>query len=90
MAAFRKAGAALLLARHDPGEGNAGVIVDGDMDELPAHAPAVALSLAVAGDAVADAVEAAKLLDVDMDHLAGFGPLVAAHRGRLVRGRRPD
>ena len=46
----------------------------------------VALTSAVAGDAVADALEAAELLDVDVDQLAGMLALVAAHRlGRLQR-----
>ena len=35
---------------------------------------------------MADALEAAELLDVDVDQLAGMLPLVAAHRlGRLER-----
>ena len=47
-------------------------------------AAAVALAGAVAGDAVADPVEAAELLDVDVDQLAGLLALVAEHRrGRL-------
>jgi hypothetical protein len=54
-------GASLLLAGHNL-EGDARVIVDGDMDELPADAPAIALTFAIAGDAVADAIEAAELL----------------------------
>ena len=42
--------------------------------------------LPVAGDAMADALEAAELLDVDVDQLAGMLPLVAADRlGRLER-----
>ena len=46
----------------------------------------VALAGAVAGDAMADAVEAAELLDVDVDQLAGVLALVAADRlGRLER-----
>ena len=49
-----------------------------------ADAPAVALSGSIAGDAMADLVEAAQLLDVDVDHLAGAVAFVAAHRlGRL-------
>ena len=56
------------------------------MDELPADAAAVALAPAVAGDAMADVVEPAELLDVDMDELAGMLALVAADRlGRLQR-----
>src|SRR5215203_3848440 len=57
-------------------------------DELPAGAltsgPCVALPAAVAGDAVADLVEAAELLDVDVDEFAGVLAFVAPHRlGRL-------
>src|SRR5713101_1273823 len=73
-------GALFFLIRHDLGEGEARGVVDADMDELPADAAAVALAGAVAGDAVADAVEASELLDVDVDHLAGVLALVAADR----------
>jgi len=59
------------------------------MDELPAGAftsgPCVALPPAVAGDAVADLVEAAELLDVDVDELAGVLAFVAAP-ARAARG----
>ena len=56
-----------------------------DVDELPAGAARLAL-LPVAGDAMADALEAAELLDVDVDQLARLLPLVAADRlGRLER-----
>jgi hypothetical protein len=42
---------------------------------------------AVAGDAMADAVEATELLDVDVDQLAGMFALVATDRlGRLEGG----
>src|SRR5215207_5495159 len=70
-----------LLVRHDHGEGDARGVVDADMDELPAGAftsgPCVALPPAVAGDAVADLVEAAELLDVDVDELARVLAFVA-------------
>ena len=53
------------------------------MHELPAGAlaaPARAgLAGAVAGDAMADLVEAAELLDVEMDEFARMLALVAAH-----------
>ena len=60
------------------------------MDELPAEpfaaAAAIALAAAVAGDAMADAVNAAELFDVDVDQLAGVLALITAHRfGRLQR-----
>ena len=43
------------------------MIVDGDMDEFPAGALAAAPwpAAAITGDAMADAVEAAELFDVD-------------------------
>ena len=54
----------------------------------PADAAAVALAGAVAGDAVAYLIELAELFDVDVDHLAGLFPLVAAGRfGRLERAQ---
>jgi hypothetical protein len=55
-----------------------------DMDELPADAAAVALAGPITRDAMADLVEAAKLLDIDMDHVAGMISLITTHRfGRL-------
>ena len=82
---MRKANGTIgLLVGQDLGEGDAGVIVDADVDELPADAAAVALAGAIAGDAVADLVETTELFDIDVDHLAGSGALIAAHRlGRL-------
>ena len=47
----------------------------------PCRKPVIALAGAIAGDAMADAVDAAKLLDVDMDELAGLFPLVADDGG---------
>jgi hypothetical protein len=77
-------GALFLLVGHDLREGDARGIVDGDVDELPADAAAVALAGAITGDAVANPLEAAELFDVEVDHLAGRCALVADHRyGRL-------
>src|SRR5580700_4270804 len=84
-------GAALPLIGHDLGEGDAGVVVDGDMDELPAEpfapCPPVALPSAVAGDAMADAIDPAELFDVEVDHLARMFTLIAAYRRRRLQGR---
>jgi hypothetical protein len=44
--------AALPLAGHQLGKSDAGMIVDGDVEVFPAHAPAVALPGAVARDPV--------------------------------------
>jgi hypothetical protein len=64
------------------------VVVDADMDELPADAARAALALAVAGDAMTGAREAAELLDVDMQAIAGVLALVVPGRlGRLERLR---
>jgi len=56
------------------------MIVDTDVDVLPADPAAVALAGAILGDAVADPVKAAQFLDVDMDHLAGSVSFVSPHR----------
>src|SRR3954469_3791876 len=78
--------ALLLLVRKDLREGDPGGVVDADVDELPSDAPALALTGSVAGDAMADAVEAAELFDIDVDQFAGMLTLVAAHRrGRFKR-----
>ncbi len=65
------------LVGQDLAEGHAGVIVDADVDELPADAAAVALSGSVAGHAVAGLFETAELLDVEVDHFAWRLALVA-------------
>src|SRR3981189_2203272 len=64
----------------DLGERDAGVIVDADVDELPADAATVALAGPITGDAVTDLVETTELFDIDVDHIARSGPLIAAHR----------
>jgi hypothetical protein len=46
---------------------------------------AVYLAVAITGDAVADLLEKAGLLDIDADHAAGMLTLLAAHRGRAIR-----
>jgi hypothetical protein len=60
----------------DFGISQTGGVVDGNVNELPAGSPA-ALP-AVASDAVADDLDAAQLLGVDMDELSGTVSLVAA------------
>src|SRR5882724_4330022 len=85
-------GTALPLVGHDLGEGDARVVVDSNMDELPAEpfAPRspIALPSTVAGDAVANAIDPAELLDVDVDHLARMLALIAARW--LARLQRSD
>jgi hypothetical protein len=76
--------ALLLLVGQDLAEGDAGIVVDADVDELPAAAARAGDAGALAGDAVAGSVEAAKLLDVDVDESSGRPVLVADRRlGRL-------
>ncbi|PBB89961.1 hypothetical protein CK215_24720 [Mesorhizobium sp. WSM3864] len=50
------------------------------MDKLPSDAAAVGLSLSIAGNAVAETIEATELLDVDVDHLDWHVALIAANR----------
>ena len=56
------------------------------MHIFPADPARIALADPVAGDPVADPIELAEFLDVDMDDLAGRGAFIAADRlGRLER-----
>lgn len=69
-----------LFVRLDLRESHSRGVVDADMDELPADAAALALAGAIAGDPVADPLEAPEFLDVDVDNLAGVLALVAFDR----------
>ena len=62
-------GALLLLVREDVGTCDTRMIVNGNVDEFPACPLATAMAGAASGDAVADAAEAAELLNVEMDYL---------------------
>lgn len=55
--------------------GQARGIVHGHVHELPADAPH--LGAAISRDAVSDAADPAELLDVEMQQIAGLGPLIA-------------
>src|SRR4051812_3841884 len=79
-------GAVLALVGQPGGEGQPRGIVDGDVEVFPAGAALAALPGAVAGDAVADAVDPAELLDVDVDQLAGVLALVTDDRGLGLKG----
>src|SRR5215212_6483206 len=72
--------ALLFLVREDLREGHPGGVVDADVDELPSDASAFALTGSIAGDAMADPVEAPELFDIDVDQFAGVFALVAANR----------
>lgn len=66
-----QAGAAFFIGQ-DFGVGDTRVIIDRQVQVLPAAPAAVALTLSITGDAVADLLETAELFDVDMDDLAGL------------------
>jgi hypothetical protein len=59
-------GACLLFVEHDLDEGDTRCIIDANMDEFPANATTVALTGTIAGDAMADPIDLAEFLDVDM------------------------
>src|SRR5687767_6095132 len=65
------AGALLPLVGKNLGVGEAGGIVDADVQVLPADAAVFDHAAMLAGDAVADAVDLAELLGVDVDEFAG-------------------
>ena len=58
-----------LFVGHHGDKGHAGVVIDGDVEELPAGAAGFVLG--VAGDAVAGLVDAGQLLDIDVQQVAG-------------------
>ena len=61
------------------------MVVDGDVEELPARARRVVAL--VAGDAMAGAHDAGELLDVEMNEFTGVSALVATDRQRRFEGR---
>ncbi len=71
-------GFTLLVGQH-AGEGEAGVIVDGDVQSLPAGELRAAAATAVAPNG--DLLIAGHALDIEMEQVAGSGMLVA-HDGR--------
>src|SRR5207302_10899939 len=81
-----QAGATLFVGQ-DFRVSHAGVVVDRQMQIFPADPAAVALTLAIAGDAVADLLETTELFDIDVDDLAGVLALVAAYRLGRLQGR---
>jgi hypothetical protein len=79
----------LLLVLHYPAEGDAGGVVDADMDELPTDPARVALTSPVTRDAMADPIEFTQLFDVDVDQFAGAFALIAAHGLGQFQCRQP-
>jgi hypothetical protein len=77
--AFEKAGGGWgSFIGEDLRVGEARSVVDSDMDELPSDASRVLPT--ITGDAMTDAADAAQLLDIHVDELAGMLPLVSANR----------
>ena len=75
----------LPLALQDLAEGQAGVVIDADVDKLPADAPGIALAVAISRNAVTCSIEFNQLFDVDIDHLAGAVTLVTDYRDRWLK-----
>src|ERR1035438_4182238 len=69
------AGRSCFFIGEQSGEGDAGVVVDGDVKELPAGA--AGFILRVAGEAMAGLVDTSQLLNVDVQQVAGSGKFVA-------------
>jgi hypothetical protein len=65
--------------------GQAGAVIDADVDELPADSARARRAIAV--DAMAGAADAPKLLDVDVDQFAGHRTLVTVGRLGLLKRR---
>jgi hypothetical protein len=76
----------LALVGQDLDGGEPRVVVDADMDEVPANSPTAAVSGAPAGHAMAGTAESAQLLDVEMEQLARPLLLVAPHDRRRCQG----
>src|ERR1035438_1106261 len=69
------AGRSCFFIGQQGGEGDAGVVVDGDIQKLPAGA--AGFILGIAGDAMAGLVNAGQLLNVDVQQVAGSRKFVA-------------
>src|SRR6202012_5153424 len=68
----------------DLGEGDAGMVVNADVDEIPAGVAALVRTIQITGDAAADTLETPELFDVDVNDRAWVLALIAALRlGRL-------
>ena len=80
-------GAFLLLIWKDIGPSDAGMVINGDVNEVPADALAAAMAAATAGDAMADRIETPELFDVEMDDITGRGALVSWARLLWFEGR---
>jgi len=82
----RQAGATFFIGQYFR-IGQSGMIVDGQMEILPADAATVALAGPVRRNPMPSALEAAELLDVDMDQLTRLRAFIAAHGFGRIQGR---
>ena len=80
-------GCFLAFARQDRHMGDPRVVVDADMDELPAGT--ACRIAAVARDPVSDTFDAAEFLDVDVDQLTRTVAFMASHRFSRLQGCQP-
>lgn len=84
-AAEESSGSFAALVRQNLNVSDSRMIVDADVNEVIAEA--ALLPSSIAGDPVTDAVDACKLLNVEMEQSSGFSVLVAHHsRWRSVEG----
>jgi hypothetical protein len=72
-----------LLIGEDASEGQARVVVDGDMQGLPAGM--LVLTAAAAVPAPADLLEAGHAFDIEMEKIPGKGMLIAHHRRQRMQ-----
>ncbi len=61
-------------------ESHTGMVVDADVQVFPYCSTASVHAGVPSGDSMPGSLEASQLLDVDVDHLAGFAALVATRR----------
>ena len=79
-------GAVLSFIGHDAGEGDAGSIVDCDMDIFPSRA--TDFIAAIARDAVAGPLDAGELFDIEVNEFTGGRSLVATRGRRRIQQRK--
>jgi hypothetical protein len=80
-------GTFLLLVWKDIGPSDTGMIINGDVNEVPTDALAAAMAAATASDAVTDRIESAELFDIEMNDLTGRSALVSWARLLWFEGR---
>ena len=77
-------GACLAFTLRNLTEGETGVVINKDVDELPTDPPGITQTVPIPCDTMPHTIELAQFFDVDMDHLAGPVALISDHRfGRL-------